>query len=145
VPSPYGEADARAFLGRRFDDLQMGLSASFAIVSSSDLESLLGTAALMRCAWEHARGEVGYWLAAPARGQGHATRAVRLICEWGFKQLGLERIELLAATGNPASQAVALKAGFTREAVLRSYMHSKDARLDMVSFALLRSQGSSSG
>ena len=45
---------------------------------------LLGSISLMRIAWEHQRGEVGYWLAAPARGHGHATRAVRLICAWGF-------------------------------------------------------------
>ncbi len=138
VPSPYGEADARAYLMRRYDDLQLGLSAPFAIVDASDLERLLGSISLMRFAWEHARGEVGYFLAAGARGDGHATRAVQLICHWGFETLGLERIELLAATGNPASQAVAVRAGFTREAVLRSYMQAKDERLDMVAFGLLR-------
>jgi RimJ/RimL family protein N-acetyltransferase len=138
VPRPYGEADARAFLMRRFDDLQVGLSASFAIVSASDLEHLLGTASLLRFAWEHARAEVGYWLAAPARGHGHATRAVQLICAWGFRELGLERIELLAATGNPASQAVAVRTGFSREAVFRSYMRSTQERLDVVVFGLLR-------
>ena len=137
VPSRYGEADARAFLSSASTSSDYGSSASFAIVYASDLEHLLGSVALMRFAWEHARGEVGYWLAAPARGQGHATRAVRLICEWGFANLGLERIELLAATENPASQAVAAKAGFTREAVLRSYMRGKGERLDMVAFGLL--------
>ena len=45
---------------------------------------------------------------------------MRLICAWGFTTLGLERIELQAAVGNPASQRVAERAGFTREAVLRS-------------------------
>ncbi len=75
----------------------------------------------MRIAWEHQRGEVGYWLAAPARGHGHTTRAVRMICAWGFAQLGLERISLLAATANQSSQAVARRSGFTYEAVLRSY------------------------
>lgn len=138
VPSPYGEANARAFLMRRYDDLQSGRSASFAIVSSANLESLIGTAALMRFAWEHERGEVGYWLAAPARGHGHATRAVRMLSEWGFTALGLERIELMAATANPASQAVAARAGFTREASLRSYVRGKEGRYDMVAFGLLR-------
>ena len=94
----------------------------------------------MRLAWQHARGEVGYWLARDARGQGHVTRAVRLICRWGFDTLGLERIDLLAATGNPASQQVAERAGFTREAVLRSYMRGKGERQDMVAFGLLRDE-----
>jgi RimJ/RimL family protein N-acetyltransferase len=91
----------------------------------------------MRLDWHHARGEVGYWLGAHARGAGHATRAVRALCAWGFAQLKLERIELLAATGNPASQRVAERAGFAREAVLRSYLRGRDGREDLVAFGLL--------
>jgi RimJ/RimL family protein N-acetyltransferase len=65
------------------------------------------------------------------------TRAVRLICTWGFQALRLERIDLLAATDNAASQRVAERAGFRREAVLRSYMSGRDGRQDMVVFSLL--------
>jgi RimJ/RimL family protein N-acetyltransferase len=93
----------------------------------------------MRFAWEHARGEVGYWLAGPARGRGHATRAVGLICDWGFRALALQRVDLLAATGNAASQSVARRSGFTREAVLRSYMRGREGSQDMVVFGLLPS------
>ena len=91
----------------------------------------------MRLAWDDARGEVGYWLAREARGHGHATRGVRLICRWGFGLLGLERIDLLAATDNRASQRVAERAGFAREAVLRSFMLGRDSRQDMVAYGLL--------
>jgi RimJ/RimL family protein N-acetyltransferase len=94
----------------------------------------------MRLAWRHARGEVGYWLARDARGEGHVTRAVRLICRWGFDALELERIDLLAGTGNSASQKVAERSGFTREAVLRSFMRGKGERQDMVAFGLLRDE-----
>jgi RimJ/RimL family protein N-acetyltransferase len=136
VPSPYGESDARAFLQQRYDTAFAGLTAPFAIVPVAG-PGLLGSISLMRLAWEHARGEVGYWLARPGRGQGHATRAVRLICGWGFDVLRLERIDLLAATGNRASQLVAERAGFRREAVLRSYMRTSRERQDMVAFGLL--------
>ena len=137
VPSPYGEADARAYLLHRFDAIHAGTAAPFAIVHASS-ESLLGSIALNWLDSKNRSGEVGYWLALEARGHGHATRAVRLICDWGFQTLGLERVELLAATANPASQRVAERAGFSREAVLRSYMSGKDGRQDMVAFALLR-------
>ena len=137
VPWPYGESDARAYLMHRYDALHAGVSAPLAIVLADDDGQVLGSISLMRLAWEHARGEVGYWLAREARGHGHATRAVQLICRWGFSTLGLERIDLLAATGNPASQRVAGRAGFTREAVLRSYMAGRDGRQDMVAFGLL--------
>lgn len=137
VPYPYGSADARAYLLQRHDSLHAGIAAPFAIVSAADRDDLLGSISLMRFSWQHARAEVGYWLAKPARGLGHTTRAVRLITEWGFRSLGLQRIDLMAATENPASQRVAERCGFTREAVLRSYLQGKDGRQDMVAFGLL--------
>lgn len=139
VPYPYGPSDARAYLLQRHDTLHAGTAAPFAIVSASDRDRLLGSISLMRFSWQHARAEVGYWLAKPARGQGHTTRAVRLITEWGFRSLGLQRIDLLAATENPASQRVAERCGFTREAVLRSYLQGKEGRQDMVAYGLLAS------
>jgi ribosomal-protein-alanine N-acetyltransferase len=137
VPADYGEADGRAYLMSRYDAVHADASAPFAIVEAPD-GRLLGSVALMRFAWEHARGEAGYWLAPEARGHGHAARALRLICEWGFETLSLERIELLAARANLASQSVAARAGFTREATLRSYMQDGHGeRADMVAFGLL--------
>jgi RimJ/RimL family protein N-acetyltransferase len=135
IPQNYTEADARAFLLYRYDALVAGVTAPFAIVSTDD--RLLGSVSILRMVWTQLRGEVGYWLAPEARGQGHATRAVRLICAWGFQSLGLERIDLYAAVANEASQHVAQRAGFTREAVLRSFMRGKDGQLDMVAFGLL--------
>ncbi len=137
VPSPCGESDARAYMLQRYDAIHAGAAAPFAIVHRSSEGRLLGSISLMHPAWEHARAEVGYWLARGARGAGHATHAVGLICGWGFRELGLARIELLAAAANPASQRVAERAGFTREAVLRSYMQGRDGRQDMVCFGLL--------
>jgi RimJ/RimL family protein N-acetyltransferase len=137
VPYPYGSSDARAYLLQRHDSLHAGIAAPFAIVSAADRDHLLGSISLMRFAWQHARAEVGYWLAKDARGHGHATRAVRLITAWGFRSLALQRIDLMAATENPASQRVAERCGFTREAVLRSYLQGKEGRQDMVAFGLL--------
>jgi RimJ/RimL family protein N-acetyltransferase len=140
VPQPYGESDARAYLLTRYDHLHAGTAAPLAIVSSEDPDRVLGSITLMRLAWEHRRGEVGYWLAREARGLGHSTRAVRLISAWAFRSLGFERIDLFAATANARSQRVAERAGFTREAVLRSYMRGRDGQLDAVAFGLLAAE-----
>jgi RimJ/RimL family protein N-acetyltransferase len=136
VPTAYGESDARAFIMLRHDAVAAGLSAPFAIVSPED-GALLGSISLMRFAWEHARGEVGYWLAAEARGAGHATRAVRMICAWGFETLKLERIDLFASVDNPLSQRVAERSGFTREGILRAHTLGVAGHEDMVAFGLL--------
>jgi RimJ/RimL family protein N-acetyltransferase len=141
VPTPYGQTDALTYLMQRYDAIHGGRSAPFAIVEpdgpGGESGALLGSISLMHLAWEHARAEVGYWLAADARGRGHATRAVRLICDWGFRELALERIVLFAAVGNSASQRVAERAGFTREAVLRSYLSGVDGRDDAIAFGLM--------
>jgi RimJ/RimL family protein N-acetyltransferase len=136
VPVNYGPSDAKAYLLQRYDMLWDGLAAPFAIVEAPD-GGLLGSVSLLRIAAEHRRAEVGYWLAREARGAGHATRAVALICTWGFQTLGLERIDLLAAVDNDPSQRVAERTGFTAEAVLRSYARGTFGRLDMVCFGRL--------
>ncbi len=136
VPFPYGEEDARAYLLQRYESVLEGSSAPFAIVAAPG-DRVLGSIAVMRIDWGNARGEVGYWLAPAARGQGHATRAVRLICAFAFGALGLERLALVAATANLASQRVAERAGFTREAELRSHTLNHGERHDMVAFGLL--------
>jgi RimJ/RimL family protein N-acetyltransferase len=138
VPAAYGVPDARAYQLTRDAGVRAGTIAPYAIVAADDQGRLCGSISLMRFAWAQQRAEVGYWLAPAARGHGHATDAVRLICRWGFEALGLERIELLAATGNAASQHVAERAGFTREAVLRSHTGGRHGRDDMVAFSLLR-------
>jgi RimJ/RimL family protein N-acetyltransferase len=141
VPSQYTENDARLYMLHRHDLLHAGASAPFAIVAA-DAGELLGSVAILRIEWQQLRGEVGYWLGAPARGRGHATRAVQSVCEWAFATLGLERITLLAATGNTPSQRVAELAGFSRELVLRSYARRGPERLDMVCFGLSTGSGS---
>ncbi len=82
-------------------------------------------------------GEVGYWLAAPARGRGVATRAVRLLCAWAFEELSLARIQLHTLPGNVASERLAERAGFTREGLLRSFAEMKGRRVDINMFSLL--------
>jgi RimJ/RimL family protein N-acetyltransferase len=138
MPRSFAITDARTFTRTRPELAHAGLAAPFAIVGSGD-GLLLGSISLTRIAWPRRGGEIGYWLGADARGQGHATRAVRLLCAWGQRALGLERIELVAAVENPASQAVARRAGFTEEVRLRSFLAAVDggARRDAVGFGLL--------
>jgi RimJ/RimL family protein N-acetyltransferase len=84
------------------------------------------------------RGAIGYWIAAPARGRGICTRALRRLSRWGLDDLELKRLELITDPNNVASQRVAEKVGFTREGVLRSHLMHGDGRLrDSVMFSLL--------
>ncbi len=62
--------------------------------------------------------EIGYWLGEPFWGQGIATKAVKLIAEYGFSQLELIRIYSGVFDFNKASQRVLEKAGFTLECIV---------------------------
>ena len=64
-------------------------------------------------------GEISYELASQQRGQGYATRAVRLAVEYAFAELGLGRVQARVATGNAAAVRVARRAGLRNEGVVR--------------------------
>jgi RimJ/RimL family protein N-acetyltransferase len=84
---------------------------------------------------------ISYWLGPGARGRGLATSAVRLLASWAFDELDLARLALLAEPDNVASQRVAERCGFVREARLRSYAQSRaGARVDSLVYGLLRDE-----
>jgi RimJ/RimL family protein N-acetyltransferase len=80
--------------------------------------------------------QIGYWLAASARGRGYATRAVILLTRWLF-ELGAARVFLTIVAGNEASVAVALGAGFAYEGTMRAHGIWQDERCDVMWFAAL--------
>jgi len=89
--------------------------------------------------WEHARAELGIWVAPGLRGRGVARRALRLGAGWLFDACGLERLALLTEPENQAMRRAALAAGFVEEGILRSYGRERGRRIDLVSLSLLPS------
>jgi len=85
----------------------------------------------------HQMANLGYWVRTSAAGRGVATRAARLVARFGFAQLDLHRIEILAAVDNIGSQKVAEKAGAVREGVLRKRLLINGESQDAVIFSLL--------
>jgi len=60
---------------------------------------------------------VGYWVRTGQTRRGYATAAVRLVAQFGFEDLRLERLELSMPHDHWASRRVAEKAGATFEGV----------------------------
>ncbi len=85
---------------------------------------------------EHARGELGIWLAPQVRGRGLARNALRLISGWLFAG-GLKRVHLLTDPANEAMIRSAAAAGFVHEGVLRSYQRERGKRVDVAVLSLL--------
>ena len=87
------------------------------------------------------RASVAYWLVPEARRRGVATRAVRLLVRWAFATFDdLVRIELWSIVGNDASDAVARRAGFVEEGILRSRLRVGGTYRDVRCFSVLRGE-----
>ncbi|HEY3272725.1 MAG TPA: GNAT family protein [Methanocella sp.] len=83
---------------------------------------------------------IGYWLGPEYEGKGIMTRACEALIDYGFGELGLNRIVIRAATENQRSQAIPQRLGFTREGVERQSEWLNDHFLDMVVYSMLRSE-----
>jgi len=136
VPTPYEEADGRAFIGGSAGRRILGQSLELVIADRAD-DRLLGMIGLIADRHDALRAEIGYWVAPEARGTGVATRALALLSRWSVTDGGFERLDLQAATANIASLRVAERCGFVREGVLRRAWYRGDGRSDMVLFSLV--------
>ena len=133
VPVPYTQRDAAEYVEACLaaDDGRYPLA-----MTSKEDDKLLGSIDLRVNAMQ--TGHIGYWVAREARGRGVCTHALRVLCRWAIDELRLGRLELVTDPDNFASQRVAEKAGFQREAVLRAHLiHRDGSRRDSVMFSLL--------
>ncbi len=133
----YTEADAWANHAANTRAWEEGTSAEFACVEPADEEAIIGGASIYDIEPGVGRAAVGYWVAAHARGRGVATHAVLLLARWAFDEVAIARLQLTCGPDNTASQRVAARAGFTREALLRAHLPFKGGRRDTVVFSLL--------
>ena len=110
LPAPYTLADAEWFIADARDRLLRSERARLAVTDVASGE-LLGSVSLDLFAGREA-AEIGYWVKREARRRGVALGAARLIIDWAFGELGIERLELLTYPGNEVSQALAARLGF---------------------------------
>ncbi len=84
-------------------------------------------------------GDVSYWLAPAARGQGVATRALQMLSRWAFTTFRLSELRLWAHIDNGASHAVAERAGYARVPDRDESKQIKGETWSMVAYVLHRS------
>jgi RimJ/RimL family protein N-acetyltransferase len=99
----------------------------------------LGGIGLTKISRNHKFANLGYWVRSSQTGRGAATAAALLAAKFGFEDLGLNRIEILAAEGNAASRRVAEKAGAKQEGILRNRLLLHNRPHDAVMYSLIPS------
>ncbi len=100
---------------------------------------ILGSSGLHRMNWDVRRFEIGYWIRTSRAGEGLVTEAVHGLTDYAARFLDANRIEIRCDDRNLRSAAVAERAGFTLEGVLRNWVREEDDTLvnEMV-FAKIR-------
>lgn len=95
-----------------------GTGARVAIESASD-GSFIGWCTFNDWNPDFRSASLGYCLNEAAWGHGYATEAARVLLQWAFETLDLNRVQSETDTRNVASARVLEKLGFVREGTLR--------------------------
>jgi RimJ/RimL family protein N-acetyltransferase len=139
LPSPYTEADARAWIDSHTEGQALGRTVTWAV---TDLADDLVLAAVNVFAITEHDAEIGYWAHPDARGRGVTTRAVEQVTTWAFAELGLRRLRIVCAVDNAASRHVAETCGFRLSGGERLGTVTRDGLADVVLYDVLAEEWS---
>ena len=87
------------------------------------------------------RGEIAYDLGVAWWGRGVMAKIMPALVDFGFRGLGLHRLEALVTPGNDRSCGVLERHGFLREGVLRGYGYWKGRWHDQILYSRLLDDG----
>ncbi len=122
----------RRHIAQLTDRRTAGTAYPFVIVLNGQPVGLINISNVVRGAFQSAN--VGYWVAEQHNGRGIATRALGLVCDHAFGELGLHRIEAGTLLDNYGSQRVIEKNGFVRIGVAPRYLQIAGVWSDHVLF-----------
>ncbi|HEY0386271.1 MAG TPA: GNAT family protein [Pyrinomonadaceae bacterium] len=132
----YAREETAAFILARAGAWSAGQEFSFAIVDARTGE-FLGSVGLNQLNPAYRMANLGYWVRTIHTARGVASAATRLVARFGLLEVGLKRLEIIAAVGNRASQRAAEKAGAVREGVLRKRLWINEQPHDAVLYSLV--------
>jgi ribosomal-protein-alanine N-acetyltransferase len=100
---------------------------------------LLGTCGLFNVVPEWRRAELGFALARNSWGHRYGTEAARELLDFGFTEIGLNRVEAHVDPDNIASRRCVERLGFLREGLARERIIVGNRALNSLLYGLLRS------
>lgn len=114
VPARRDEDAARRWIAGEADRRARGLALDLVIELGGVVGGEVGLAYVDVSA---RRAEIGWWVGPDHRGQGMAGRAAHLLAHWALDELVVDTLMARCHQDNPASGAVARRAGFVLDAV----------------------------
>jgi RimJ/RimL family protein N-acetyltransferase len=135
IPYPYTEKDADEWINFVFESKQSeGMLKHWAIKNEND-ELIGGVGFHTKYGSISHKDEIGYWLAKPFWNKGIMTDVVKKICEIGFTEFNLSRIEAAVFITNNASKKVLEKNFFSYEGTLRKFYLKNEIPVDVDIYA----------
>ena len=125
IPFPYRESDADFFINLTKEE---NPKQTFGIEYQGKLSGVIGLV-IQKDVYKKS-AEIGYWIGEPFWGNGIATNAVKLITEYGFDKLDLNRIYTGVFEYNAASMKVLEKNGYKKEGIFKSAIIKNDKVYD---------------
>ena len=101
----------------------------------------LGAAGLNQFNRVHNFANLGYWVRESRQRQGIAVDAARLLADFGFRALGLNRIEIVVAKDNHPSRRVAEKVGAEFEGIARNRILMRGTAIPAAMYSLIPAAG----
>lgn len=92
-------------------------------------KAFVGCSGLHQINWDTRNFEIGYWIRSSCMGKGYMTEAVNGITDFAIHTLEANRIEIRCSSRNLRSAAVAERAGYTLEGILRNNRRGQDGEL----------------
>jgi RimJ/RimL family protein N-acetyltransferase len=133
----YALSESESFIARCLESWDKETVFSFAIFDAFD-GNFLGGIGLNQFNRQHNFVNLGYWIRTSRQNRGAASEATRALARASFEDLSVNRIEILTAVENEASQKVAAKAGAHREGILRNRLLIGGRVHDGVIFSFVR-------
>ncbi|MGM1046980.1 MAG: GNAT family N-acetyltransferase [Bacillota bacterium] len=99
---------------------------------------VIGTCGFHGWMKNHYKAEIGYELTPEYWRQGYMTEVIQKIIEFGFNNLGLNRIEAFVEPENVGSRKVLEKIGLSEEGTLKEHFYWRNRFVDTVIYALLK-------
>jgi len=120
------EIEAQKFLDFCFREYRESRMGPWGILLK-DTGLLAGNCGLPHISFKQSTGEINYYIAPRYRGQGLATEAVMALLDFGFGDMGLNRIQGRCAFDDKSSERVLQKAGMKFERTTPPNAGSGDA------------------
>ena len=138
IPHPYEDGMAESWIETHEPEFEAGEVATFAITLRRNSE-LIGAIGLTLDRLQD-KAELGYWIGKPFWNQGYATEAAKAIIQYGFDDLGLNRIGSRHMSRNPSSGRVMEKAGMQLEGKERQGTVKWGKHEDLLLYGILREE-----